>query len=296
MKAWVLSGGGNYGAMQAGALEVLLAEGARPSFLIGNSAGALNAIRIAADPTDEGVQSLQQSWRAVTTEHVGSVNLLRGLQQLVLQGDSLFPSRPLVEFLRRHLPQGMETFGDLRAKSGVSAYVLAANVRGGSPRVFGDRSDDLLLDGAMASTALPPYFAPWEVDGERYIDGGMYSNLPLRIAIERGAEDILGLWIRPPTKMMGKEGGLIQITSTAFNLMSQSLSAAEIDFVGRSNVSLAVLELHPPEDIEFWDFRQPERLIEAGRLAARNFLADGRPSVGAPWTTWFRRIRDALKG
>lgn len=295
MSSIVLSGGGNYGAMQAGALEVLLRERDRPDLLVGNSAGALNAIYLAADPTVEGMWHLQGTWRAVTEEHVGSLSLLRGLGQVILQGESLFPNRPLIRFLETHLPQGIETFGELRVENEIAVYAVAAKMRGGGPRVFGDRPDDRLLDGAMASAALPPYFAPWEVEGERFVDGGMYSNLPLRIAVDRGARDILALWIRPPTNLMGQGRGLLQITSTAFNLMSQSLSAAEIDVAERSGVRLNVLELHPPEDIEFWDFGQPDRLIEAGRAAAQSFLAEKRKESAAPWRTWPGRLSELLR-
>ncbi|MDX1600790.1 MAG: patatin-like phospholipase family protein [Anaerolineales bacterium] len=296
MKALVLSGGGNYGAIQAGALQVLLEHVHSVDMVVGNSAGSLNAIRLAADPTQEGIQSLQDSWCAVTEEDVGSVNLLRGLQQLVLRGDSLFPNEPLVEFLERHLPQDIDTFGELRELNGIATYIVAANVRDGSPRVFGDRLDDLLLDGAMASTALPPYFAPWEVEGERYIDGGMYSNLPLRTAIDRGADEILGLWIVPPMRMMGKQDGLLQITGNAFNMMAQSLSAAEIELVEQAPVQLEILELHPPQDVKFWDFGQPERLIEAGREAARRFVSEKLTRSRDQWPTWLRRIRRAFGG
>lgn len=287
MKALVLSGGGNYGAMQAGALEVLLERGYRPEMLVGNSAGSLNSLRLAADPSPEGVAELQDSWRQVTKDQVGSVSLLTGLRQLVLKGDGLFPNEPLLNFLRAQLPHAMETFAELKAVHGIEVYALAANVRDGTPRVFGDRPQDRVLDGAMASIALPPYLPPWPVGSERYIDGGVYSNLPLRTAIERGATELVALWIRPPVKMMGRTEGLLQISSTAFNLMSQSLSAAEIDVAKRAGVNLNVFELHPPKDVQFWDFDQAERLIEAGRAAAHEFKL--RQRTGPNWRGWLAR-------
>lgn len=297
MKALVLSGGGNYGAMQAGALEVLLENGYRPRLIIGNSAGALNAIKLAAAPTLAGVAELQQSWRDVTKDHVGSVNLLLGLKQLVLQGESLFPSQPLLEYLRAHLPADIATFGELRAVHGIAAFALATNFDEGAPRVFGDRDEDRLLDGAMATTALPPYLPPWQVDGHRYVDGGIHSNLPLRAAIERGATELLTLWIRPPLKLTGRRRNVLHISSSAFNMMAQSLSAAELDVARRSGVEVRLLELHPDEDIEFWDFGQAERLIEAGRQAAQEILPlqGGGPSRLGP-AGWLRSLGSALGG
>ena len=43
MRAFVLSGGANYGAQQVGALEVLLEQGFQPDMVMGVSAGGLNA-------------------------------------------------------------------------------------------------------------------------------------------------------------------------------------------------------------------------------------------------------------
>ena len=42
--AFVLSGGGNLGAIQAGMLRALLGEGIRPDFVVGTSVGSVNEI------------------------------------------------------------------------------------------------------------------------------------------------------------------------------------------------------------------------------------------------------------
>lgn len=292
MKALVLSGGGNYGAMQAGALEVLLRTGYRPDMVVGTSAGALNGIQLGASPTIDGVVRLQETWKQVGADQVGSLSLLRGLKQLLLQQSSLFPSQPLADFIQERFPPGIETFGELRSASGVSVFAVAASLREEGPRIFGEDPDDRLLDGAMASTALPPYFAPWDVGGEQFVDGGIYSNLALRVAVERGATRIFALWIRPPLPVLGEQGGILQMTSSAINLLTQSLSSAEIDWTKRAGVDLQVMELHPPGDIVFWDYDQAERLIEAGRKAGEQHL-QGRHPVGdaGRWGKLQRRLR-----
>ena len=43
MLAFVLGGGGSRGALQVGALQVLLETGVQPDMVIGTSVGALNA-------------------------------------------------------------------------------------------------------------------------------------------------------------------------------------------------------------------------------------------------------------
>ncbi|WP_448590648.1 patatin-like phospholipase family protein, partial [Thermoflexus hugenholtzii] len=46
-RAWVLSGGGNRGPLQVGAMRALLERGLEPDFLVGTSAGAINAAAFA---------------------------------------------------------------------------------------------------------------------------------------------------------------------------------------------------------------------------------------------------------
>jgi len=55
--ASVLSGGGNYGSFQAGAVQVPLEANIIPD-LVGTSASALNSAFLAVDPTPEQAQQL----------------------------------------------------------------------------------------------------------------------------------------------------------------------------------------------------------------------------------------------
>ena len=45
---------------------------------------------------------------------------------------------------------------------------------------------------------MPAIFPPVEIDGERYIDGGVVNNVPIRRAIDAGATRIVVLLVRPP--------------------------------------------------------------------------------------------------
>ena len=289
MHGWVLSGGGNYGAMQVGALEVLLAEGSKPELVVGNSAGALNAIQLSADPTMHGAASMAEVWRRVGPEHVGSISLLGGLQRLVLQRESLFPSHPLARFLLESFPGGIQTFGELQKLHGIPTYTLAASLDEDTRRVFGDDPDDKLLDGAMASAALPPYFAPWRVDGHFYVDGGVYANLPLRVAVERGATELTVLWVKTGIHAHPPDTGMIRVTSAAFTMMVRNLSALELDWARSRGVPIRLIELTPPEDVDFWDFSQADRLMAHGRQTAEMVLSKSKEAAEDRW--WGRLVR-----
>ena len=83
MLAFVLSGGGNRGALEVGALRVLVERGIRPEMLVGTSAGAVNAAMVASDPTLEGMQRLVNAWREVTKYDVYPGNHLK--KELILK-------------------------------------------------------------------------------------------------------------------------------------------------------------------------------------------------------------------
>lgn len=294
MRAVVLSGGGNFGAMQAGALEVLMAAGLSFDMVVGNSAGALNAIRLAAEPTVAGTKAIQDVWRKVDQESVGSLSVVLGLRQLVLQHEGLFPSHPYARLLMENFPRGVGTFGELRQIHGIPAYTLAVCIEDGQPRLFGDRDEDRLIDGAMASSALPPYFGPWPADGKRYVDGGVHTNLPIRAAVDRGADEIIALWIQPKIPAPESIRGMIAVTTSAFTWMVRSLSGVELEWARAAGVPFRLLPLHPPADVAFWDFEQPDRLIEIGRQAARQSLEQEPLEPGGWWPALQRRARQLL--
>src|SRR4029453_191058 len=52
--AFVLSGGGNLGALQIGMLRALAERDLRPEMILGCSVGAINGARLAGDPTLAG--------------------------------------------------------------------------------------------------------------------------------------------------------------------------------------------------------------------------------------------------
>lgn len=60
--AFVLQGGASLAAVQVGMLRALTESGIRPDLVVGSSAGALNAVAFAQDPTSNGLDQLHQLW------------------------------------------------------------------------------------------------------------------------------------------------------------------------------------------------------------------------------------------
>ena len=288
MLAIVLSGAANFGAMQAGALEVLLRQGFRPEMLVGTSAGALNAIYLGADPSPDGVGGLQDVWRAAGPDQVGVARPFTILRRMIVNQDSLIDNGPLEKFLMQQLPMELGTFGALREKTGIHTYAVAVQMRTAKLRVFGDQPKDGLLDGAMASSAVPPYLPPWDVDSERYLDGGVYTKLPLLVAIARGATHILALDVTYAMGTRSTAEGTVGVSGYALSLMVEAQTTLEIEWARMLGVDLHVIQLLAPSGVPFWDYTEADRLIEAGRRIAETALKE-KPIQLLP--SWRVRLR-----
>jgi NTE family protein len=212
--ALVLQGGGALGAYQAGVFQGLHEAGIPLTCLSGISIGALNTAIIAGNPPHLQVQRLVEFWeticqanfglgmdpfteqtlfgindftrRAISAMHAGSA-LVAGqngfFQPRFPPPASVMPGTPetasyydtgaMIDTLERLCDFDRINSGEQRISVG------AVNVQTGNFVYFDNATTHLTARHFMASGALPPAFAPVEIDGEYYWDGGLVSNTPL---------------------------------------------------------------------------------------------------------------------
>jgi NTE family protein len=287
MIALVLSGAANFGAMQAGALEVILRTGLRPGMIIGSSAGALNAIALAANPTLDGVLDLQHKWSSLQPDNIGVPRTFSALRHFVTQKDGLLSNRPLAEHLQGVLPP-FQTFEELSRASGVRTYAVAVEMQTASLRVFGDEVGDRLLDGAMASTAVPPYLPPWVVGDMRYLDGGVFAKLPICAAFERGASQVVALDVTHAMGGRKAARGVMGVSGYALSLMVEAQTAYEIAWAETTGLPLRVIHLKASEGVPFWDYSHGAELVRIGRELAEKDLAQEPLRIEPLWRSTLR--------
>ncbi len=271
-RAFVLSGGGSLGAMQVGALRSLLERKITPEIVVGCSVGALNASFLAVAPTLDQLDLAAQVWHNVTTERVYPGAKLQVMWRFLSGQDSLYDNRSFYEFLQESSCTPALTFGDL---TGARLFVTATHLRTGQLHVFGDDPHDRVLDALMASTALTPLHPPWEVDGERYVDGGTVTPLPLRVALERGATEIYALHLHrpdaapPAVQLRGVTAHINQAVATMLRLQADhDLHLIEM----ARRVKLYYLPLWTDDPIEPADFGDSATLLEQGYAQAEALL------------------------
>ncbi len=94
---------------------------------------------------------------------------------------------PLIEILKNNI--------DLSAviRRPYSLHILARSLNTGKERSFdidATWSEQKILDAALASSALRPFFAPVRIDGEWYSDVGHIDPLPLMQAFDAGCDTV----------------------------------------------------------------------------------------------------------
>jgi len=280
-----------------GALRALLEEGIVPDMIVGCSAGALNAAYMAQEFSLAQTERLLALWRNTTKEDVYPGGRLQILWRVLTGKDSLYDNSHFYAFLQRNGINPALTFGDM--PSNIPLFITATHLKSERLHVFGEDPGDRVLEALMASTALPPVHPPWVVDGERYIDGGTVTPLPLRVAIEKGATEIYGLhiWDDPnasPPVQRGVSAVINRSISTMLRLQAEhDLLLTEVAKKPRlHNIRLWASDM---PDIHNW--AQSQRLYEAGYQSTTNYLASvaaGRSRVATEGPSRMRRFSATL--
>ena len=270
--AFVLSGGGNQGALEVGVLLALLENGIRPHVLIGTSVGAINAAAIAIKPTLEGARWLEEIWRGVTKDAVMPNNYLSMFWRLVTGQRSIFTNEKLKEFLESHLPDGIRTFGDIKE---AELYITAVDFNTGNLHIFGLDSSESLIDAVMASTAIPPFLSPWQYQETEYVDGSFITDLPVRVALKMNTSVIYAINVNDRRRAGRSSRGILRTLGQLINVLSYQKLKDELGLCS----TLIEGEIHyigvdAFEGLRFWDFDHTIDMIDKGRQVGQNYLRE----------------------
>jgi NTE family protein len=165
-RALVLSGGGLFGAWQAGAWRSL-ADRMQPDLIVGASVGSLNGYAIAGGATP---QELAEFWLQPATADFSKLpDTIR----------ALIERYPLESASARGPEYAVVLTDLLRLK----------------PRIFS--SPEITWQHLAASCAIPGVLRQYKIDGRWYSDGGLLNPLPVWAAVELGATHIVALHALP---------------------------------------------------------------------------------------------------
>ena len=181
--ALVLAGGGSLGAVQAGMLAALCDKGIAADFVVGASAGAINAGFFAANPTRDGARALCAIWRAIRRADVMPVTARNALN-LFLRRGYLFDNSALRALLARHI-----RYRRLE-EAAMPVHVVASDILSGEEVVL---SRGPTIEAILASAAISGVFPSVRIDGRELVDGGVANNTPISTAIRFGGHRVIVL-------------------------------------------------------------------------------------------------------
>jgi len=250
--------------MQAGALRALLEAGYKPGMLVGTSAGAVNAAYLALRGIDlNGIAALELAWQDAARLNLYPSNYLwlsvraifnRPTPTVYQRVTGFFVSRGITPELR---------FKDIR---GVRLYLVAADLNSGQPRIFGRDPEDSVLEGLLASTALPPWVTPIQRPGQLLIDGGAISNLPIETALSQRANEIIALDIRDfrdvPPEMQGFGSFMARLIGTVENRQVEM----ELALAAARRVHVRHVHLQWKDPVPVWDFSRTDEIPDRHRV------------------------------
>jgi NTE family protein len=159
-----LSGGGVKGFAHLGVLKALEEKGIEADVLAGVSAGAIVGSFIAAGKKPSEVMEL-----------INKSDFF-DFAKLSLPDRGIFTLDNMTENLEKSL--GIKNFEELK----IPFYVGAANLEKARMEYF-NKGD--LIKIIQASSSIPVLFSPVEINGELYVDGGLFENLPVNPLLDK---------------------------------------------------------------------------------------------------------------
>ncbi len=247
--ALVLSGGGMFGAYQAGVWSVL-AEFWKPDLVVGASVGSLNGWAIAGGATGDDVH---RSWLDPRRAEEHRYRWPRSIYDGFIDPSSL--ERWIQELHAQWTP-------------GCEVGVALTEMWSFGLRLA--RNREVTWRHLAASCGVPLFLPSYVIEGRRYADGGLVTPLPLWGALEMGAERIVSV------NLMGARANPVLAAGAR-------LLRWKTGFQFHVPGSAKLVQINPkpalgaPQEMIFWRRDRIERWFDRGRhdaLAKKQFVCD----------------------
>lgn len=181
--AFVLAGGGSFGAIQVGMMHSLAKHGVVADFVVGSSVGAINGAYYAGDPSLKGVLRLEALWRGLKRRDVFPVTW-QTLLGVMWRQDFLISHDGIRKLVEDHLP-----YRNLQ-EARLPIHIVTTDFISGESVVLSEGS---AVEAILASTAIPGAFTPVHYRNRFLADGAISSNTPIRVAVQKGAKRLIVL-------------------------------------------------------------------------------------------------------
>lgn len=271
--AFVLTGGGNMGAVQVGMLAALRERRVVPDLLVGTSVGALNAAYLGGrGMTADALDGLARLWRRVRRQDVFPVDPLRQMLAVTGRRPSLCSSDPLRQLIADNL--------DYRQLQDavIPLHLVTTNVLTGEQVCL---STGDAVSAVLASAAVPAVFPAVELDGMVLCDGGLAASGGISQAVALGADEVYLLPAGYACALTRAPAGALGAAVHALSLLIQRQLLLEVAHLAE-RTDLHVLPPLCPVSVSPLDFTHAGELIGRAYRATSTWLADGGDQLPHP--------------
>lgn len=192
MRAIVLSGGGSKGAYQIGVWKALRKLKLKYDVVTGTSVGALNAALM----VQNNYYKALYFWRKLSFSDVIDEKIDKNITKKEIYK----------KYLSAVMNGGMKTNNLKKTvskaisvkkiyNSPIDMGIVTVKSKGLKPVLLRkkDIKRDQLYDYLVASASCFPAFSKKKIGDSEYIDGGLYDNMPINLAIDMGATEVIAI-------------------------------------------------------------------------------------------------------
>lgn len=180
----VLEGGAMRGLFTAGVLDVFLDEHIQVDGMVTVSAGALFGVNF---PSRQRGRVLRYNLKYLNDKRY------MGLHSLLTTGNVV--NR---DFAFYELPFTLDPFDQTTfSQSNIDFWATLTNVETGEPEYIKITDAFAQMETLRATSAMPMVSKMVEVDGKRYLDGGIADSIPLQKTFALGYDKIIVVLTRP---------------------------------------------------------------------------------------------------
>jgi len=257
----VLGGGAAKGFAHIGVIKALEAQGIKPDLLVGTSAGSVVAALYASGYDGFELQriALEMKESAVSDWSLPDRGVIRGeaLQQFVSKA---VQNRTLEQLPRK-------------------CAIVATDLQSGEMIVF-ERGDT--GTAVRASSSVPGVFQPVKISGREYVDGGLVSPVPAKVARNLGADIVIAVDIaaKPGLRPIRDT---VDVLLQTFTIMGNAIAATELqqaDVVIKPDIS----------QLSSVDFQSRHLAILEGERAGQAAMPELRKRLAE----WEERMRASM--
>ena len=218
-KAVVLCGGGAKGAYQIGALKALKKLGYKYDIVTGTSVGALNgAFAVTGD-----IKKAEKIWSNIEMNKIFSFNekqkdiskakSMADLTANLIKSGSNASYEPLLNLITENINEKK-----IRKSNIDYGFVTTRFSPLKKVSIYKEDIPNGQLDSyIMASAACYPYMKSFKINNTTYIDGGYFDNMPIDMAIKKGAKDIVVIDLKGVGKVIKQNDLSAKITYISAN-------------------------------------------------------------------------------